>query len=244
MGIEVETEVQEGDLLADFEVLEAGRYHFGIDSQDDTKPSKAGLPMSSLSLKVLEGPSANGSARFWVPIVTREQVAEAEASGDSKQYRSLRFQFSNMLKLLAAVGLYDLGGALKFNTDDLVGKEFDADVTVEDYKKEDGSDAQRNQIKVILEAGAEATAPEGTDAAAGETEEQKAEREATEAAEAEAAAAEAAAAEAAAEAAAKPKPGLKKPLVKPPLKKPAPAPAKAPVKAPAKAPAKHSFGRR
>ena len=262
MGLEIETEVEESDLVNDFEILEVeGRYHFGIDGQDDSKESKGGLPMSTLSLKVLEGPAA-GSSRFWVTLLTKAQVTEAKEAHEAdpsddeakKRYRSLRFQFSNMVKFLTAIGLNDGSGSIKFNTDDFVGKEFDADVTVEVYPKEgeDESNAtgKRNALKIVLgdapAAPADATDAAPADDADAETEEQKAEREATEAAEAEAAAAAAAEAEAAEAAAKKPKPGLKKPPVKPPLKALVkPAPGKAPAKAPAKAaPAKHSFARR
>lgn len=264
MGLEIETEVEEGDVMPDFDLLEVeGRYKLGIDAIDDSKEDKVGCPMGRLSLVVLEGPQAGATSMF-VSFVTKEQVqyakkqAEADPSDEDavKAYKSLRRKFSNMVRLLTAVGLYDGGGSLKFNTDDLVGREFDADVTVRKYMKDgdaEGSPTGRsNNVKLVLDGAPAATpaeeAPETTTGAEAAPEGDAAAEAEAAAAAAEAEAAAAAEAEAAAAAAAKPKPGLKKPLVKPPLK-PVPKPAarvapKAPGRVAPKAPAKHSFARR
>ena len=55
MGLEIETEVEESDLVNDFEILEVeGRYHFGIDGQDDRLLKENVTMLMRLSLRSIK----------------------------------------------------------------------------------------------------------------------------------------------------------------------------------------------
>lgn len=217
-----------------FSNLEPGRYLLGIESKEDSLTEKKQYPMATLKCVALEGPS-KGALFHRVTCTPQGEPGHGF-----------------LLHFLHAVGL-PYGGdnpdenvEIEFDSDEFIGRQFWADVEIEEYEKKGdqpgqptGKAARAKNIytaeQIAEEQGQAPAAKDKTDEGSAqepqESAEEAAEREAKEAAEAEAAAAAAAAA-------AKPKSGLKKPLVKPPLKSAVATNGKAAV-----AP-KHSFARR
>lgn len=193
--------------FSSYALLAPGRYHFGINEKEDTF-SKAGDPMLKLGLTVLEGPTNPGGMNHYVVKVD----APSEDTPNNK-----KAQFGLMLHFLHAVKVWDpeTDTEVNFDTDDLIGRDFWAEVINEPYTRKDGSEGTSHSISKVYSD--EELAAEGEAPAAEQSQTEEVPAEETSAEE---------------EAPAKPKPAPK-PLPKPaPKAAPKPAPKTAPKPAP------------